>query len=124
MLTVDRVITAPPEAVWDVLVDVDAWPRWGPTISRAQLDKHGEALKLGSTGQVYTPVGVALPFVISEFDAGRYWAWKVAGVPATRHRVDRVGGGSRVTFEVPWWASAYLPVCSLALRRIDDIVAR
>jgi uncharacterized protein YndB with AHSA1/START domain len=123
MLTVDRVIAAPPKAVWDVLVDVEEWPQWGPTISRALLDDGGHLITGGSTGQLWTPVGVTFPFVITEFDEGRYWAWTVAGVPATRHRVDPVAEGSRVTFAVPWWSAAYLAVCSLALRRIDDIVA-
>ena len=29
---------APPDAVWEVLVDVDAWPRWNPTVESASLD--------------------------------------------------------------------------------------
>ena len=123
-LTVDRVIKAPPEAVWDVLTDVEKWSYWSPTISRSELDGSEPRIKYGSTGRVYTPVGVAMPFVITEFDAGRLWAWTVAGVPATRHRVDAVQDGARVSFEVPWWASAYLPVCVVALRRIQELVKR
>ncbi|KAA8946909.1 MAG: SRPBCC family protein, partial [Mycobacterium sp.] len=30
----------------------------------------------------------------------------------------------RVTFGVPWWAGAYLPVCAVALRRIDQLLTR
>jgi Polyketide cyclase / dehydrase and lipid transport len=124
MLTVERVITAPPEAVWDVLTDVETWSHWSPAISRSEVDGSDNRIRCGSTGRVYTPVGVAVPFVITEFDPGRLWAWTVAGVPATRHRVDAVPDGARVSFEVPWWASAYLPVCSVALRRIQDLVGR
>lgn len=124
MLTVDRVINAPPEVVWDVVTDVETWPDWSPTISRAEVDASDSRIKYGSTGRVYTLVGVALPFVITEFDAGRQWAWRVAGVPATRHRVDAVQGGARLSFEVPWWGSAYLPVCSIALRRIQELAGR
>jgi Polyketide cyclase / dehydrase and lipid transport len=124
MLTVERVITAPPEAVWDVLTDVQTWPEWSPTISRAEVDGSDSRIRYESTGRVYTPVGVAVPFVISEFAAGRHWAWTVAGVPATRHRVDAVPDGARVSFEVPWWASAYLPVCSVSLRRLQQLAGR
>ena len=124
MLTVDRVITAPPETVWDLLTDVETWPEWNPAISRAEVDGSDPMIGYGSTGRVYTRLGVAVPFVITEFDTGRHWAWTVAGVSATRHRVDVVGGGTRVSFELPWWASAYLPLCWIALRRIQALVGR
>ncbi len=29
---------APPDAVWDVLVDVDSWPDWNPDVKSASLD--------------------------------------------------------------------------------------
>ena len=120
MLTTARTMTAPPEAAWRVLADVDAWPQWGPTVRRAELTVPG-SLRLGSRGKVWTPVGVALPFEITEFDDGHAWAWKVAGVPATRHEVRPLAGGCRVSFGVPTWAPAYLAVCAVALKRIDDL---
>lgn len=122
MLTVDRDIAASPAAAWTLLTDVDAWPEWGPSISGARLETPGDRLRLGATGRVYTPLGVALPFVITEFEPGRHWGWTVAAVPATRHRVDAVDGGSKVTFGVPWWAAGYLAVCALALRRIEGML--
>jgi uncharacterized protein YndB with AHSA1/START domain len=122
MLTVDRVIAAPQHAVWDVLVDVGQWPRWGPSVTGARLDAPADGLRLGATGRVHTPLGIPVPFVITEFDAGRHWAWAVAGVPATRHGVTAVPGGSRLTFAVPWWAAPYCAICAIALRRIERIV--
>jgi uncharacterized protein YndB with AHSA1/START domain len=121
MLTVDREIAAPPAAVWDLLVDLDAWPRWGPSIRGASLDEPHRELALGVTGTVQTPLFVTVPFTVTEFEPGRQWAWKVAGVPATRHRVEPRGAGSRATMAVPWWATPYLTVCALALRRIDGL---
>ena len=67
-------------------------------------------------------VGVALPFEITEFDDGHAWAWKVAGVPATRHSVRPWVGGCRVTFGVPIWAPVYLTVCAVGLKRIEAII--
>lgn len=122
MLTVDRVIAAPPAAVWKLLVDLDAWPKWGPTIRGARLDEPHKQLALAATGVVQTSLLVSVPFVVTEFDPGRRWAWKVAGIPATRHRVDRVDGGARASIAVPWWATPYLTVCSIALRRIDEML--
>ncbi len=119
MLSVDRFIAAPPSVVWNVLVDLDAWPTWGPTVSAAWLDPPHTRLELGATGTVRTAVGLAVPFVITEFEPGRHWAWKVAGIPATHHRVEPSGNNARASMAVPWWAPGYLSVCAIALRRID-----
>jgi hypothetical protein len=123
MLTIDRVVPAPPSAVWDLLVDLEAWPKWGPSIRHAELDHPYTQLKLHATGKIYTSLRVVLPFVITEFDDDRQWGWRVAGVPATRHRVDSTEGGSRVTFDVPLCAAPYLAVCSMALGRINDLLS-
>lgn len=120
MLTTARTIAAPPEAAWRLLTDLDAWPKWGPTVMRADLTDRG-GLRLGARGKVWTPVGVPLPFEIVEYDEGRAWAWKVAGVRATRHEVTPTPVGCRVAFGVPVWAPAYLAVCALALKRIDEL---
>lgn len=120
MPSVSRYIDAPPNAVWEVLVDIDAWPQWGPTVSGAEVD--GDGLTLGATGRVRTAVGIELPFTITDFEPGRRWAWSVAGVPATAHAVEPDGAGCRATMTVPWWAPAYLTVCAIALRRIDKMV--
>lgn len=125
MLTVERRVAAPPSAAWELLVDLDAWPEWGPTIRGATLDEPHTALALHATGTVQTPLLVSVPFVVTEFEPGRHWAWTVAGVPATRHRVDPLGppgSGARVSIAVPWWAAPYLTVCAIALRRIDAML--
>ena len=120
--SVDRYLAAPPSTVWDVLVDVAAWPQWGPSVRRASLRDGATELSLGTRGDVWTAVGVRMPFVITEFDPGHRWRWTVAGVPATGHQITPVGGGCLVRFEVPWWATAYLPVCAAALVRIEKLM--
>ncbi|MDT5140031.1 MAG: hypothetical protein QOD58_4293 [Mycobacterium sp.] len=122
MLSVHRVIAAPPAAAWQLLVDLEAWPKWGPSIAAAELDKKYSELALQATGYVQTSLLVRVPFVVTEFEPGRSWAWKVAGIPATSHRVDPVDGGALVTFGVPWWAAAYVTVCAIALRRIENLL--
>ena len=119
MWTVDRQLDAPADTVWQILTDLDAWPRWGLSVAKAKLD--GAAFELGATGTVWTPIGVPLPFVISELDQGRTWGWTVAGVPATHHGVEPRDSGSHLWMSAPVWAPAYLPVLALALRRIDEM---
>lgn len=121
MLSVHRVIDAPPEAAWKLLVDLDAWPKWGPSISHAELDQPSRELTADATGKVHTSLLVQAPFVVTDFEAGKYWAWKVAGIPATWHQVDAVDGGCRVSMGAPWWAAPYLTVCAIALRRIEKL---
>ncbi|MBA4020960.1 MAG: SRPBCC family protein [Gordonia sp.] len=117
MPSVELAIAAPAAAVWEVLVDLKVWPEWGPTVSGAELDGPGP-LTFGSRGKVWTPVGVPLPFEIDEFVDGRAWGWRVAGVPATRHEVIPTRDGCVLSFGVPVWAPAYLPVMAVALPRI------
>jgi hypothetical protein len=50
-----------------------------------EVDEPGP-LRLGSHGRVGTAIGVPLPFTITQFDAGRSWAWEVAGIAARRRR--------------------------------------
>lgn len=124
VLRVQRQVDAPAHVVWDLLVDLSAWPRWGPSVRRAELHDGATALSLGARGTVWTAAGVPLPFTITEYRPGRRWGWTVAGVPATGHEVRPTSEGCQASFEVPWWAAAYLPVCAVALARIDSLAQR
>lgn len=123
-LSTGRRIAADPKTVWDLLTDLDQWPNWGPSVRRAELLDGGRLLTDGARGTVWTAVGVALPFRVTEFAPGRRWGWSVAGVAATGHEVTAVPGGSLVRFTTPRWAAAYLPVCWAALARIDKLAVQ
>lgn len=122
--SVDRFIAAPVATVWQVLTDLEAWPLWGPSVRRAALSDGATELCLGTRGTVWTAVGVPLPFTITEFEPENRWTWAVAGLPATGHALTGAPGGCRARFEVPWWATAYLPVCAVALRRIEGLAGQ
>jgi hypothetical protein len=64
-----------------------------------------------------------LPFAISTFEPGARWSWRVAGVPATGHRVEPTSDGCRIVFEVPIVAAPYAAVCRVALRRLARLLA-
>ena len=129
--SVSRRIAASAEDVWALLTDTGKWPAWGPSITGVEpaaagipAGPHAGGLAPGSRGRVRTVLGAALPYTVTAVEPGRYWSWSVAGIPATGHRVDPQDGGCLVTFTVPWWAPAYLPVCALALRRIERLATR
>jgi uncharacterized protein YndB with AHSA1/START domain len=130
---VSRRIAAPAEVVWALLTDTGQWPDWGPSITGVEPATAGTpaaagpaagGLGPGSGGKVRTALGAWLPYTVTTFEPGRSWSWSVAGIPATGHQVVPQSGGCLVTFTVPWWAPAYLPVCALALRRIERLAAR
>ena len=119
-------VPAPATWAWELITDTTRWPAWGPTVSAARLDDGGGTrIRLGSTGAVRTPLGLWLPFKVTAYeDAGvdRCWSWRVAGVPATSHRVTSMGPEAcRVAFGVPWWAPAYLAVMEVGLRRVRSL---
>lgn len=121
MWTTELRMNVDPETVWSVITDVQSWPRWGPTVSAARVDG-ASGLAAGTRGTVTTAVGLSLPFEITDFVERRLWAWKVAGVSATRHEVIEVpGGGCVLSFGAPVWAAGYLPVLAVALPRIERI---
>lgn len=119
VLEVDRRIDAPAEDVWDVLIDTQRWPEWGPSIRRVECDNR--RIRAGSTGRLWTVGGLELPFEITTCEDHR-WRWRVAGVSATGHRVENGDQGCRVVFELPAIAAGYVPVCWVALSRIDGLV--
>lgn len=118
---VDRFVDAAPDALWRLLIDLSAWSSWGPSVRGAELTDGGTTLTAGSRGVVSTVLGASLPFTITRWEDGRRWDWTVAGVPATGHEVVPEGSGCRVRFEVPWWAVGYLPVCAVALQRLEKL---
>jgi hypothetical protein len=124
-LDVEAVVPAEPSAAWQLLTDTRTWPSWGPTIRAVTVDAPdgGPVIVSGTTGSVRTVAGLTLPFRVVEVDPAGRWTWRVAGVPATGHRVEAHPDGCRVVFEVPVLAAPYAAVCRLALRRIRGLLA-
>ena len=116
-IEVTRTIEAAPAAAWRLLTEPSQWPSWGPSVRAVACDD--ERLRTGTSGRVQTPLGVWVPFEVTEVDPGHRWTWRVARIPATGHRVEPGARGCRVVFEVPTWGLGYVPVCELALRRIE-----
>ena len=113
-----RAVAAPTAVLWELLVELDAWPRWGPTVTAARLDHGGRTLTAHARGSVRTPAGLWVPFEVTELTPLRQWSWAVAGLAATTHRVRAEGDGCVVELGAPWWAPAYLPVLEVATRRL------
>lgn len=119
-LWTSREIDASAATLWELFTDLDAWATWGPSLRAAELDN--DTFERGATGTLTTVAGVKLGFEVTGFEEGRFWAWNVAGVPSTHHKVETLGANRcRVGFGVPWVVAPYLAVCDIALRRLDTM---
>ena len=115
-----RHVEAPAEVAWDVLASTGRWVDWGPSVTA--VDPPDARVDVGLHGRVRTPVGLWIPFEITEVRPGRSWGWEVVGIPATDHAVEPTGPSMcRVGMGVPVLAVPYLVVCRIALGRIAII---
>lgn len=120
-LAVGRDVAVAPAVAARALRDTAGWPDWGPAIDAVESDDR--YVTRGTTGRVSVG-GAWVPFRVTACN-GRRWDWRVAGIPATGHRVDSYAGEpgrSRVVVEVPAAAAWYVPVCRRALDRFAALV--
>ena len=110
-VSVERVIAAPPEKIFDVLAD----PSQHPVIDGSGTVKHTrgaepDRLSLGAKFGMSMRIGV--PYVITntvvEFDENRLIAWRHFGGHRWRYELEPVGDGTRVR-ETYDWSTAILP---------------
>ncbi|MGB3212906.1 MAG: SRPBCC family protein [Desulforhopalus sp.] len=119
-ISISKTIAARPETVWNILTDTHFWPTWGPSLLSVECDDRH--IRLGSKGRVKTLFSFWLPFTVTEFKQMYSWSWNIGPVKATGHTLFRENDtSSRLSFDMPWWAAAYVPVCWLALVRIRKI---
>lgn len=93
-------ISAPPDAVWTILTDLDGYKTWNPFI----VDAHGE-VTVGSRLAITTKASAKAFKVkptITELDPGRMFAWRghLGGVPGLfsgthRHELTPTADGTR-----------------------------
>jgi hypothetical protein len=122
-IEISRVVAASPSSVWELLTDTLAWEEWGPSI--VAVRSSDRYIRKGSHGQVKTALRFWVPFEVTDLDSGKYWSWKIFGISATGHRIERLNEGScRLVFQVPIWAAPYLIVCKIAIDRIVQLLTR
>jgi uncharacterized protein YndB with AHSA1/START domain len=108
VVSVERVITAPPERIFDLLADPSQHARFDGSGTVQRYRGEAQRLQLGATFSMSMRVGV--PYVIRntvvEFEEGRLIAWRHFGRHIWRYRLEPVpeaeGGGTRVTESFDW----------------------
>src|SRR4051812_45660873 len=78
-----RVVSAPPEAVWDVVADPHHLPRWWPKVRRVEDVSGGRWTQVLMTAKG-RPVRADFRLVESSAPARRVWAQELPGTPFER----------------------------------------
>ena len=113
-------IRAPVARVWQIITDTHLWPVWGPSVKAVQC--RDRFITSGSTGSVQPYFGPRFFFEVTDFVDETYWAWRVHGINATGHRVERMSHNKcHLVFDMPVLMAPYWFVCVIAVRRIRDL---
>ena len=97
-------IAAPLARVWEVIADVEAWPRWTASMREIRRLDAGP-FGVGSRARVKQPGLPTLVWEVTALDPGSrfVWAARSAGVLTTgSHVVTGSGDGSRLTLSIDW----------------------
>ncbi len=123
VLTLHATGAAPPAQVWRRYASLDRWPDWSPLIGGVDADER--RLRPGLRGVVHGPLGVPVPFVVTDVDAAAMrWTWRARVGPfalTIDHGVDAAGEGTRTWLRVRGLLPAvlgYAPLAQLALQRL------
>ena len=108
-------IDAEPEKVWEVLVDVEHWPEWTPSMTSVQRLEEG-SFGVGNTARVQQPRIPRAVYTVTEYQAGRSFTW-AAGSIGVRTRAShdvaaQAGGGTTVRLAVSQ-TGVFAPVSAL-----------
>jgi uncharacterized protein YndB with AHSA1/START domain len=94
--------TAPPSDLWRVVIDVERWPEWTPSMRSVTRTDRGP-LTVGSEARVRQPGLPAATWRVSELDAGRAFTWQTSSPGVTtvaEHVVDPSATGSELTLRL------------------------
>jgi uncharacterized membrane protein len=119
-------IAAPAERVWEVILDVESWPRWSPSMTSVRrLD--GGRLRVGSRARIKQPRLPVLVWQVTDLDEGAAFTWvaRSPGLSITAiHEVSAAPGGSRLTLTVAWTGPLAALATMLASKRTRRSLAQ
>ena len=94
-------IDAAPAAVWAVLMDVEHWPDWTPTMSKVERIDSGP-FGPASSARVKLVGFPSTLWRVTQFDDGRAFTWAAQSGPrvVATHVVEPDGTGTKLTLGI------------------------
>ena len=96
-------VDAPPDRVWDVLVDVERWPEWTDSVSSVRLLDAGP-LAVGSRVEISQPRIPTGTYMVTTLEPGSLFIWQQrqpgSTVSAHHECAPLPDGGTRVELRV------------------------
>ncbi|GAA0699148.1 SRPBCC family protein [Kitasatospora atroaurantiaca] len=90
-VTVD--VAAAPDRVWEVLADIEGWPRWTVSMTSVRL-LSGGPVAVGSEAEVRQPKLTSAVWRVTELEPGRSFEWRCENPGFTTigtHRIEPLG---------------------------------
>lgn len=105
-------ISSPITRVWKVVVDVDSWPSWTPTVQQARR-LNDVPFGLGSKVSLKQPLQSENIWRVTEFVDGSFFAWETGNRSLRMHAshlIAPTAGGCKCTLklDVSGWMAPYL----------------
>lgn len=123
-----RTISAPPQAIWDVLADFGSLSSWADGVEHSCILNHGPDGPVGTTRRVQVRHD-ALVESITEFDPPATLAYDIEGLPARLRRVAnrwtlRPAGEATVVTVTSTVEIGRGPLADLAERIVGRVMAK
>jgi uncharacterized protein YndB with AHSA1/START domain len=98
-------IDAPPDAVWRVMIAVDRWHEWTPSITSVKI-LGDRPFGVGSRAVVRQPKFPPALWTVTAIEPGRSFTWTSSGPgfrAVARHTVEPTSAGSRATLAIEFF---------------------
>src|ERR1700733_12215649 len=95
-------IAAPPEVVWNILIDVERWPEWTASMNRIERVEKS-AFGLGSQARIEQPKLAKAVWTVTRFVPAKSFDWESRTTGAhtiAGHIIEATATGSKVTLTI------------------------
>lgn len=119
--TTTLLIDAPPQAVWQILSDLESWPSWTPTVSRVERLDSGP-IGIGSRVRVFQPKLRPAVWVVTQWEPGAAFTWVSSSFGSrivAEHILAPEGDGCRLTLSLRF-QGVVGTVVGMAVSRLTD----